>query len=605
MTNFTKRHPAPDATSTPSAWRVFKTLLWAEHAPRRQGLIVFYALQLLLLFAIYLGANILLPIASELIPMFDLYAGLLSVAAVLYLTFIQPLRGESSRPAAWHGALPIRPQQRLLSALTYHLIITLLFATTWAAARHILRAEPSAFVPFAILLPLAIQSQSALLWSAAFGPLRGSAVFAALLALSALLGAALNALGLGEPLALWSLSFLSGGIVSLYLAVYAMRFGWSSIPFAPTRPTATTQMPHTTNEGFTRRMRAALNAAMPTFPSPLWAQVWFEFRRSAMWIPIAGVPVQLLPWLMGDFVTIPLIVAMFILPIGVAYVHNRVNRPYQSFVLTRPLSSQQIGRAKLLSMSFAVFLAQLIVTGPTLLWAVVTDSAHWLQTGDSPDWVNWASIIQTALFQFLLVVYGLLSFAVALLAALFSSFYDSFYNMIHIATMELSGSDWSSASLRATRDMNPGVPVLSVIIALWVLLSSLARKRDNTIPFPPELACLCAALLIMALIPLTTLGEGVQEYARFGFVWVIPPIALALLTTFGLRTHLVSVRDAVVSAAIFLLLYSVGGLIFATTPEDAHENFVNHHFGYWSIVLVSPIYWYPAVITWQRHAHVG
>lgn len=323
-----------------------------------------------------------------------------------------------------------------------------------------------------------------------------------------------------------------------------------------------------------------------------------------MWIPIAAVPVQLLPWLLGDYVAVLLFAMLFVVPIGVAYVHNRVNRPYQSFVLTRPLSSQQIGRAKLLSISFAVFLAQLIVTGPTLLWAVVTDSAHWLQTGDSPDWVNWASIIQTALFQFLLAVYGLLSFAVALLAALFSSFYNSFYNTIHIATMELSGSDWSSASLRATRDMNPSVAVLSVIIALWLLLRSLARKRDSTIPFPPELACLCAALLILAIIPLTPLNEVVQDYAHFGFVWVIPPVALVLLSTFGLRTHLVSVRDAVVSAAIFLLFYSIGGLLLATTPEKAPESFVNHHFGYWSIVLVSPIYWYPAAITWQRHAHV-
>lgn len=587
--------PRVTITYRPARSRIFWTQFRAEATPRLQPLTIGLIVLGLLMFTAWLypsyqyteyEAYILFQRNTH-----SFLAGATALATLLFSTITLGLRDDfSSQP--WKSmALPVRRSTAILACGAYHVLIAAMLTAAWGAIRYMLDFEQPLMVPALYLFPVALQGHAFAQWIAATERWRGIATF--LFGLSLVVAVPLILADRYESesvLVLLSVLATLGGIVSAYLAGMASHENSTS-----TRPKSTTlQTRYTAGSIDVRlvpRWSIISRHSFPTFPSALWAQVWFEWRRSAMWLPLVAVVGLVASALLGKapFGGIAAMGALFAVPVVIAYFHIRLSAPYRNFVLVRPLTSARLGRAKMIAIGFAIAATACITVSPKVFLGLLR--------GYIPDFSDLVANGVLMVTYGLLSVYGLVGIGCNLLAALITFPVYMVRMAIADAFDPHIGLDYETVS--PTTAPIPGATVLAIVLAAYIFHRQFANRYDFRLPWPRELLILVAALLPPVVVGMFLLDDPVKYYAALWYTWVTPIIALAALLRYGMRMRLISRKDALAGLALFLPPFALAGYTY-THPTDITKYFLDEHFGHWSVAVAAAIVWYPLVVEVQR-----
>ena len=597
-------------------WQVFTTLLRTEAEPRLPCLQISVALLLICsVIALVLLFREIPGRASAWLDL-QLFANLVSITAVTFNIFCQGLKGHALRPS-WHTLrLPVRTHRLVLPTLLYQCGHALVLGLLWGFLRFGAGVEEPFSFPVLLLMALTVQGHAALYWYFAFGAAGGATFFSMGVLASALLGLCLQSvLDLSLTKALLTGEVL-GGCISTYVAARAMCYDarilddlWAALSGGPdessnapstqgARPSSYNKVPDAYHAsryvtGGLVPLWSIISATdLPVFASPFWAQCWFEWRRTAMWLPIlvggGGFLASVLSFPFGLIAAFPII----LLPLFfISYCHNRVTPQYTAFALTLPQSSQQVGRAKNAAMAMAIVLTTLLLCLPTIpsLFMGVGAFETLLQC------------IEALGLQVVTATYGLLWLLEFYLAQF------SFQALLFVSHRLLSWdfeNDWSVAFSEFRHDLDsiPGATILLMLFAFcwgWGFVKGYGISPPP-FRFPREGWFVVAALVPPIVINLLQFDAPFQYWATFYYVWVTPFIALGALFAYGLRTRLIAPRDTQVGIAVFLVFFTIEAFAYHFATERMLPLFPPMHFGHLCVVVVSPIVWYPFIVAAQR-----
>ncbi|MCF6284136.1 MAG: hypothetical protein L3K26_02965, partial [Candidatus Hydrogenedentes bacterium] len=345
---------------------IFKTLLWAEGAPRHP------ALRFIVLFLILYATPSLAILLEAIIPDFESsvpnfsdqfdQAKYLALTGVLCGLFGHGCRGLTARPVWQSMALPVTTRRLALTAIYYQARLALLLGTLWGLSRLSSGLDDPIGHALRMTLLLSAQGQAALLWLSAAGAIQGLVAFTVGLAAAGCAGIIASYVGPFSPVNNMAVVLVTGAWGCSYAAVRAMRGG----------PIPHVELPELPGVAPLRNWHLARTMGKRQFTSPFWAQVWFEWQRTARWFPIAIAVTLVLtlcvdvPHILstgrayfdlekdgGDTILNPYGAVTLLIPLLFWYLHITITRPYRNFVFTQPNTVQRVGRAKLFAALFA------------------------------------------------------------------------------------------------------------------------------------------------------------------------------------------------------------------------------------------------------------
>mgnify|MGYP003641057988 CR=1 FL=1 len=587
----TPGNPSPEEIKVTHRLRTairYPIMLWYEFRSRADGLAILLTL---------LGLNALLAAYTKSTPLYtegyieslrfwlDAQGGVLAFVGLVHSAFCQSNYGYSLRPPWINMALPLRLHHLLAPNLLCQLGAAIALALVWGVARSILEVDAPYQLPLLLLTAVAMQGQAAIFWIGALGILQGAFVYATGFVVMGLGGFLLSRVGPFGPSTNLFIVLAIGGALWAYWAARALRSGWRMDSVLPAK---------------LHRMSPIARRRKKSFSSPFWAQVWFEWRQCTMWLPILVGSGYGLSQAFGNHDSVAAIglgaMAMFGVPVIIATAHYYLSSSYRRFVLARPLSSQRLGRAKWVALALAVLLTGLLTQGPALFWTPLAAVAQILTGYGSPDMKNVLMSSDVFLMQFVLSIYGLIAVGIELL----KGFTDMPIHMLRLFPALIDTTNSVNISDLSPRNFPiPGADALSTILATVILCRWWASRLGTRLPLSREFWIVVVALLIPIVLDGLRLNDAMQGYAMDYATWVAPPITLAALFAYGLRFQLINGRDVAVGLTLFVFLFTLGGAAYTTIEKDSY--LIDFRFGFWCVLLVSPMVWYPFVVSLQRY----
>jgi hypothetical protein len=592
-------------TSRPSRLQVFRALLWAEAAPRYRvlriivGFMLFVSLSRLFIYLNEVSFELKLTTDMGM----DNSLKSLALAGIIYCALSHEIKGFSLRQSWQSMGLPVRTHWLILPSMVYQLGVALLLGTLWGLYRISDGFDEPFVQPLSLLVMLSAQGQAAMFWCSAVGLARGLAVYGMGLAVALAAGFLARNVGPFSPDINFAVVLVAGGWIWSCVAARATRGG-------PAPHFDVWRLPGAAS---LRDWNLARAARKTSFTSPFWAQVWFEWRRSASWLVILVAVVAVLmllidvPYTLAEgrslfehdpdeeeggwrllFGAAPLIV----IPVF-WFAHITVTRPYRRFVFTRPTTAKRVGSAKLLTVLLAIIVMNMIETTIGLLAAALLppgaanlDPAHAFSIFDSI--FSYASLIYG---MFLILAYGPMLFVIFFLYAL-------------SASLPL----WRHGDTTVFEpDMEPMAFFVGFFIFLLIGLllitamgNILKRKLDfRDYPFPWELLATLAALVTAVSYAAFEHYQGEGILGRTAFIYA-GPVLLALATfRYGHRAGILTAGQRNAVLALFAGLFLIGMFKAQASPDMSMEDQVIT-LGYWIVLAVSSIVLYPILIGGQR-----
>lgn len=587
-----------------SPYTVFKTLFWAEFAPRIAVLRVILGLLFLLGLTdlpIWL-TNDQIPGADPSSALeVDVLAKLLALVGVLYCTLHQGLRGTAARPAWQALVLPARVYQLVLPSVIFQFGTALLLGALWGLHRYFGRIDAPFSEPLQYTTVLAVLSQSAALWCAAAGAARGLPIFGLGLTVAYCAGTLAAHIGPFPPETNQAAVLIAIGWIGIILAARATRGGVipeiDPLHLPGARPICDWYV--------------ARAARKTRFASPFWAQVWFEWRRTAWWfaaivVTVAGLKLLVdVPYLLtrgqslfehvqdknGDMIPSISGSIIFAATILFWFTHIALSGPYRRFVFSRPTSFKRVSGAKLLTacLAAAVFLASSTLSRE--IYEIVLPSSNaGYSPSEGPDFLSISlEAVSTAVSFFLLLVYGPFVFAG------FALLYMTFQLMF-----ESSGSS-----------TDPGHEMVGMVIALVSTFTSTAvpfvvtgillkRRLDfRCYPAPWEFYVTLILLPVLILFAWYEQFSGANGPGRFLIVYVGPTILAIAMTQYGRRVGLFGFGPQVGLLLVFALSFAIGVLSVEDSSSESLKS-MDLATGYFIALAMSPFVIYPIAIGSQR-----
>ncbi len=523
-------------------------------------------------------------------------AGFLTqVLALFGVVYCATFRGtkNSFRPP-WHGfVLPVQTHTLLMVLIVSQTVMAGAIAMPWSVTSFVSDNSYDFATPFLTLCVISSHVHAAQYWIVALGVLRGALCY-----VLGLLPTALVCLLTISPdsflltlcvaaLAGWASTGVAAASIRRKPEIFALRPHSHTADVSATQPSGASPIErHLPLQTLTRTLSPS------TFHSPLHAQVWFEFRRSAMWLPILILTGSVISELLdrlgaGIGATVISLVFSWGVPIGFSIFHNQLGTRHSSFVQVRPVSTQCLGRAKLLALLIGVVPAAAISSG--LLVMPIAMSGPWSIT----------PIYEALLFGLLPVLVLAVFGTLAVGAAIVSGFVNVALTLLAFFTIvQFLAPDFELGNIRNYQV--PGLDVITYLLGAWLVLGRFARLKGLDFEWPRELRTAVALLLPIPALYLALTNNPLREFVQFWYVWMSPFLTLAALLAFGLRRKFVTTTDVVVAFVCFLILFSFSGYYYAAINTSG-ESAINMHFGHWCVLLVSPVVWYPFIVASQRH----
>jgi hypothetical protein len=572
---------------------VFKTLLWAEFAPRRQVLgAIFGFLVLFWLFAE--SQTWALPNRTHPGPTpFEGLSRNLAVGGVLYSIFSQGRTGFSIRQS-WQGlALPVRLRWLVAPGIVFQLGMALFIALIWGLYRDVAEIEHPFSYPLILLVVLAAQGHCAMLWCGALGITTGLAVFGAGLTVATVVGIVVSGLAPLPPAACTAAILVLFGWIWSAVAAGAIRGNSLNLPDLRRVPIV--------NALYTRHLSRA--ASKTTFRSPFSAQCWFEWKRSARWY-VAFIAVSAIATLvievpytltreaslfdtgMGDGATSwfrPIEYAVLAAPLLFWFIHSFITRAYRGFVCTRPISARCIGGAKLVIALTAAIAGYGIVV-------MCNQFLNFMVTGEMTAfaWPGWGEVLTSlvvVIAAFLFMSYGLVLLALSM--ALFS--------LSMLITDDIPGVQ------------DPGfetnIFLLTVMLLAFLPIaavdSALKRLDLSAYPKPWEVWRAFGATMSFVLLAAAERFTTATALGQFAFTWIGPGLIALATVHYGWRAGVLARPAVYTMAALYIILLPAGTWL-------GTRDITNFWFGdgpcvgYWIVIAIFPIMMYPLLVDGQR-----
>jgi hypothetical protein len=595
MTTPSTERKRPPATilyrATP--YTVFKTLLWAEFAPRRQvlGAIVGF----LVLFWLFAESQTwALPNRTHPGPMpFEGLSRNLAIGGVLYSIFSQGRTGFSIRQS-WQGlALPVRLRWLVAPGIVFQLGMALFIALIWGLYRDVAEIEHPFSYPLILLVVLAAQGHCAMLWCGALGIACGLAAFGAGLTVATVLGIIVSGLTPLPPAASTAAILVLFGWIWSAVAAGAIRGNSLNLPDLRRVPVV--------NALYTRYLSRSVSTK--AFRSPFSAQCWFEWKRSARWYvafiaasAIATLVIEVPYTLtrgaslfdtgMGDGATSwfrPIEYAVLAAPLLFWFIHSFITRAYRGFVCTRPISARCIGGAKV----SVTLVAAIAGYGMVVICNLFLNL---MLTGDMTAfiWRGWGGLLSTLVVGiaiFALMSYGLVLFALS---------------MALISLNLLITADFPGAQ-------DPGFEsgIFLMIFLLFTFLpiaavgSVLKRMDLSDYPRPWEVRLALGAIMSFVLLATAERFTTATPLGQFAFTWVGPALLALATVHYGWRAGVLARPAVYAIAALYIILLPVGTWL-GTSDITLYWLGDGPCAGYWIVVTIFPIMMYPLLVDGQR-----
>lgn len=571
---------------------VFRTLLWAESEPRHSVLriivllLALYAAPSLMLLIDYFDPNV--DISRSTRENADITSRLLAFAGVLYGAFSHGLQGVNARMSWRAMALPAKAHQLVLPAIVYQTGVALLLGTLWGLNRLDTTFESPMVYPIQLTLVLSAQLQAALLWYATAGARRGLTAYVFSLILLGLCCAGARHIGVSHPEFHMTAILVLGGWISSYSAARAMRGGhipdidWERLPGVES----------------IRAWLRTRSAPEAFFASPFRAQLWFEWRRSGRWVPIAAAIALALTILIECIhylftgqayfgpgnedlpMMSPLIAVQMLVPFLFWFIHITVTRPYRNFVFARPNTVRRVSHAKLLAALMAIaFLAMLLMVD-SLLYGTA-DGLEQTTTSDS-SFLNSVHLWATGMvLNILMMTYGPM--------LLFAMIPEGFHQAVSTYTPLPAGVE---TKLDLALMIYIFIPVLAIPVTVGTYL--IHRIRRSTYPFPWEIV----AASIIAMVFLGSYGYEVfatqGSLGRNLFIYAGPLLFLLSVACYGCRVRVLDRKQLGILSGLFGIL-----LLLHTLTASADR--LSNSTGYWIVLTAGVLVFYPMAIGTQRH----
>lgn len=579
----------PPPYSTPPEG-VFRTLLWAESEPRYSVLriivllLALHAAPSLRLLIDYFDPNVDFPLRTG--HNSDMNSRLLAFAGVLYCAFSHGLQGINARVSWRTMALPLKTHQLVLPAIVYQTGLALLLGILWGLNRLDATFESPMAYPIQTTLVLSAQLQAALLWYGALGPVQGLSTYGFSLSLSGLCSMALRLTDLSHPEIYVTL--ILGGWASSFWATQAMRGGrtpvldWERFP----------------GVDFIRAWHRARSLRKAPFASRFRAQVWYEWRRSGRWVPIAAAIALALTlsidsihylftgqtYFMSDGedrpMMSPLIAVQILVPFLFWFIHINVTRPYRNFVFARPNTNRRVSHAKLLAALMAIAFLALLLMVDSLLYGTA-DGLEQTATSDS-SFLNSVHLWATGMvLNLLMMTYGPM--------LLFAMIPEGFHQAISMYTPLPAGVE---TKLDLARMIYIFIPVLAIPVTVGAYL--IHRIRRSTYLFPWEIV----AASIIAMVFLGSYGYEVfvtqGVLGRILFTYAGPLLFLLSVAWYGCRVRVLDRKRL----GMLLGLFGIPLLLHTLT---ASADRLSNSTGYWLVLTAGLLVFFPMAIGTQRH----
>lgn len=576
--------------SRPSFIRVVSMLFWEEARPRLMAFVILTGAMGMCLYAVHRDYAFVLH--DNDMQFWDMVMGIVAFFAVGQNAFATEWRQYSLRIPRIYWPLPVRPLVRIAPAFWFQVLVALWFGMLWGFGRTLLEIDAPYALPLVMAVAIATQAQAALYWYAAAGTFWGSVAVAAGFGAPLLVVAVLPPMNMLPPAIQACLVFALAGLAWTWVALgYARDIRLPNFHISAAYLLPQSADPNTTTKTATRR----------PFSSPFWAQVWFEWRRTTMWLPILGGACILVRNMLdaafdtglganlGGFVAV---LSWFLIPVVVSVALINITPPYRTFVFTRPVSVSCVGRAK----TCAVFLA----IGTLLAADIALGGATWNLAAEAVRAGSVESILETVVtagYRGALIVVastvGVLWVAGELLSNLV---------MMPLVFIRMRAylDPGASPPPKSVHEPYPGEEALGTLVGIFIVLHYVKYFRFFRIQSDPEAALALLATLPPVVIAVLGPGDSVLWYVQ-AYVTYIAPILLALLLfRYGVRTRLIGKRDRYWGLAIFAALFAAGAAMYQHRTSLI-EHFITAHFVYWCVLLVSPIVWYPFVVASQRY----
>ncbi len=577
-------------STTPQS--IFRTLLWAESEPRYSVLriivllLALHAAPSLRLLIDYFDPNVDFPLRTG--HNSDMNSRLLAFAGVLYCAFSHGLQGINTRMSWRTMALPLKAHQLVLPAIVYQTGLALLLGTLWGLNRLDATFESPMAYPIQTTLVLSAQLQAALLWYGALGPVRGLSTYGFSLCLCGLCSMALRLTNTSHPEVYVTLILVFGGWASSFWAAKAMRGG-------RTPDLDWERLPGVESIRAWLRTRSAPDAF---FASPFRAQLWFEWRRSGRWVPIAAAIALALTLSIDSIhylftgqtysmsggedrpMMSPLIAVQILVPFLFWFIHITVTRPYRNFVFARPNTVRRVSHAKLLAALMAIAFLALLLMVDSLLYGTA-DGLEQTATSDS-SFLNsvhlWAAGM---VLNILMMTYGPM--------LLFAMIPEGFHQAISTYTPLPAGVE---TKLDLARMVYIFIPVLAVPVTVGAYL--IHRIRRSTYPFPWEIV----AASIIAMVFLGSYGYEVfvtqGSLGRILFTYAGPLLFLLSVAWYGCRVRVLDRKQ-------LGMLSGLLGILLLLHTLTASADRLGNSTGYWLVLTAGLLVFYPMAIGTQRH----
>lgn len=573
---------------------IFRTLLWAESAPRRKVLriiaciLVLFAASSVMTYSSLYELDTTKSLGTEFV-----HGETLVIAGILYALLVQGVRGFTVQPPWLAMALPVRTYRLLIPTLFYQTRVALLLGAVFGIQRYFADVEHAFTAPVAILTALSAQGYAACLWWTA-GQARGLAVFGVAFACASLIGVAAAALTPVPALITAAVFLIPCGWVSSYLAAQAIRGG--NVPSVDFARIALMARFLEWNQ-----VRAANKTE---FSSPFWAQVWFEWRRTGWWLAggfvlfslaisainfpyilVTGSPVVNLDELPGVLTTL-----YVVLPVLVWLAHLAITKPYRRFVFTRPITTKRVAAAKMLAALAAAVVIAVIenavqgFNGAMLPGDTVESAPGPLLAFVDSIVSNTQSVGMTALA----LLYGPILF----IAMMFSMFIWA------LEEIPMEGLTWDWQVLIVVPIALPML-VIGVLPLAFVYMG--VKKRIDTLTYPRPLEVI-VSLTLLAIVAAFALVEQAIAHGvslRSVLVYAGPVVLLLSILCYGLRAEQLTMRQA---GAIFLAFALSWFVLWANqlAAYSGEPDMWSNTRGFWLAVAFSVFVLYPIMVGCQR-----
>ncbi len=600
-----KRPPATILYHT-TPFTVFKTLLWAEFAPRHRmlrNIAALLAVVCLLKFVQTFDFGLGVSREESAMPFDDMLEKLVQWLAVIGLVYCAPNRSHDgvALQTPWQSlALPVPLHWQVLATLLFQIMAALLLGTCWGLFLHLDDGHPPFFFPVICLPTLAVQMQAAVLWCAAAGIARGLALFGAGLA-AAILPVAALVLANASPVVTFvgaAAALFTAGCFWSYCAARAIR--GDSVPGIGLPRLAVLTRFHE------RRLARSLQKVR--FSSPFIAQVWFEWRRTARWIAAAsavGAAVLLVldgPYIFTRGVSMFGIpddshgwwpgrnLGYFWIPLIFWFAHIAVTKPYRGFVLTRPHAIPTVSAAKLLAAFMAAIPFTLVLELSGWCYAQLLHGEAMSEAADSPLWSLAGSLALSSVVVYLYLASGPMVFAVMPVVMLLS---------FPLFVPGDSGPD-PLAALDASRLPHNTLFVALALLPLAIAFGLLARRfpvRSSRFPWEPA-----AALAVLFAFSGTGLTERLSTGSHLGLTGMLvigPALSCLAVIRYGWRTDILSSRQRSVALVLFTgLLVATGVGVYPLSSTSIVSDCAIA--GYIGALVGCTVVFYPMALHMQR-----